>query len=116
MKQSLSQGPTKSSTQKLFRSSAVTPTKRIAYAVIMHPDNLMSQRKACKLIRVPRGTCQRWDRSPTPISFECEKECEFFHSPEGILCLHRIILVAGKTSATAAKALDAFKSFWSYPS
>jgi hypothetical protein len=111
MKKPLSQDSTKSSTQKLFRSPAVIATKRIAYAEIMHPENHMSQRRACKLIRVPRGTCQRWVRSPALNSCRGQKELEFLNSPEGTLCLHRIILAAAHTIRYGSKGIRGIQEF-----
>lgn len=111
MNQPLSQDSTKSSTQKLFRSPAVIATKQIAYTEIMHPENHMSQRKACKLIRVSRGTYQRWQHSPTPIPCYSQKEFDFFRSPEGTLCLHRIILAAGQTVRYGSKGIRGIQEF-----
>jgi hypothetical protein len=97
MKQSLSQDPTKSTTQKLFRTQIVIATKRIAYQELMHSESYMSQRKACKLIRVSRGTFQRWMQKSVPVNCPSLMEHEFFGSPEGTMCLHRIILAATQT-------------------
>lgn len=111
MKMSLSQDPIKHTTQKIFRSPTVIATKRIAYAEIMHPENHMSQRKACKLIRVSRGTYQRWLHSSASVPCCSQKEHEFFRSPEGTLCLHRIVLAAGQTIRYGSKGIRGIQEF-----
>lgn len=111
MKQPLSQDCEKPATQKLFRSPTIIATKRIAYREIMHPENNMSQREACQLIRVPRSSFQRWMRSPTPTHSYNQKEHEFFKSPEGILCLHRIVLSAAKTIRYGSKGIRGIQEF-----
>jgi hypothetical protein len=111
MKPPLSQDSLKPATQKLFRSSVVIATKRIAYAELMHPENNMSQRKACKLIRVSRSTFQRWMQRPAPAHCDSLKEHEFFCSPEGIICLHRIILAAAQTIRYGSKGIRGIQEF-----
>jgi hypothetical protein len=111
MKPLLSQDSTKSTTQKLFRSQIVIATKRIAYREIMHPENQVSQRMACKLIRVPRSTFQRWAERPTPINYPSLMEQEFFGSPEGVICIHRIILAATQTIRYGSTGIRGIQEF-----
>lgn len=107
----LSQDSTKSTSQKLFRSSALIAIKRIAYSELMHPENNMSQRRACKLIRVSRGTFQRWMQRPVPSHCHILQEHEFFSSPEGTICLHRIVLAAAQTIRYGSKGIRGIQEF-----
>ena len=69
----------------------------------MHPENNMSQRRVCKLIRASRSTFQSWMHCPAPTHCHILKELEFFSSPEGTICLHRIVLAAAQTIRYGSK-------------
>lgn len=111
MKTTSSQDHTKSSTQKLFRSQIVVATKRIAYQELRHPDNKISQREACKLIRVPRGTFQRWENQPNRLNCPSLMEQDFFQSPEGAMCIHRIVLAAALTIRYGSSGIRGIQEF-----
>ena len=111
MNMPLSQDSTKPTSQKLFRSSALIAIKRIAYSELMRPENNMSQRRACKLIRIPRGTFQRWMQRPVPSHCHILQEHEFFSSPEGTICLHRIVLAAAQTIRYGSKGIRGIQEF-----
>jgi len=111
MKPTLSQDPAKSTTKKLFRSQIVMATKRIAYQELRHPDSKISQREACKLLKIPRGTFQRWVKKPAPMNCPSLKEQKFFGSPEGAICLHRIILAAAQMIRYGGTGIRAVQEF-----
>ena len=101
----------KSSIQKKFRPRQVIAIKRIAYQELLHPDNKISQRKACRLIRVPRSTFQDWEKlgeRPEDLSV---KEQEFFSSSEGTMCLHQILLAASMTIQYGSSGIRGMQEF-----
>src|SRR5262249_695455 len=77
-----------------------------------HPDNNMSQRKACNLIRISRSTFQRWlQGSARAIMGSDLIEHQFFESPEGSMCLHRIILAAVHTIRYGSSGVRGIQEF-----
>lgn len=77
----------------------------------MHPDNNMSQRKACKLIRIARGTFQRWEPSALAKENLSGGEYQFFESPEGMICLHRILLAVAHTLRYGSSGIRGVQEF-----
>lgn len=112
MKTPLSQDHSKTATQKSFRNRLVIATKRIAYQELIHPDNKMSQRRACTLIRVPRVTLRRWQTHRPICVYDLNAaEHDFFESPVGTVCLQRIILAAAKTIRYGSSGIRGIQEF-----